>query len=89
MHFCLNIVGNYSMIYVLQTGSVLQEGSFIDKEAMDMAQSVDSVEIEEVTKTTESASLIQACKMLGKGYFLITLIGILSFMLLFFILWFM
>ena len=34
-------------------------------------------------------SLLQAIKMLGKGYFLITLVGILSFSLLFFILWFM
>ncbi len=33
--------------------------------------------------------LAQMFYMLGRGYFLITLIGILSFTLLFFILWFM
>ena len=35
------------------------------------------------------STVYQTFKMLGKGYFLITLIGILSFSLLFFILWFM
>ena len=34
-------------------------------------------------------SFLQTIRMLGKGYFLITLIGVLSFSLLFLILWFM
>lgn len=71
---------------------MLQERLLIGKEAVKMAQIVGSAESEDltnVTQTTGRVSLTQTCKMLGKGYFVITLIGILSFTLLFFILWFM
>lgn len=45
--------------------------------------------ITDIPAITGKKAVFQAIKMLGKGYFLITLIGILSFTLLFFILWFM
>lgn len=57
-----------------------------------MARSADAIEVENFADDTTTAgrtSLIQAFEMLGKGYFQITLIGILSFALLFLILWFM
>ncbi len=57
-----------------------------------MAQIADIVKYENDTNTIVTKgrnSVLQALKMLGKGYFLITFIGILSFTLLFFILWFM
>ena len=59
---------------------------------MHLAQVADIVKDENDTNTIVTKgrkSLLQALKMLGKGYFLITLIGILSFTLLFFILWFL
>lgn len=57
-----------------------------------MTQMSDIAEYENTTKIptiTGKTAVVQTIKMLGKGYFLITLIGILSFALLFFILWFM
>lgn len=57
-----------------------------------MAQIPGITECENTTNIltiTGKAAVFQAIKMLGKGYFLITLIGVLSFTLLFFILWFM
>lgn len=57
-----------------------------------MAQIPDITECENTTTIptiTGNTAVFQTIKMLGKGYFLITFIGILSFSLLFFILWFM
>lgn len=57
-----------------------------------MPQSVASTKYKDFTTDTmkvKQYAVFQMLKMLGNGYFLITLIGILSFSLLFFILWFM
>jgi len=40
-------------------------------------------------ETKRRNSILVVLKMLGEGFFLIALVGILSFILLFFILWFM
>lgn len=53
-----------------------------------MPQSVTSAEYKSTMKVKQNA-VFQMLKMLGNGYFLITLVGIFSFSLLFFILWFM